>query len=506
MTKRVAIVGYFLEVNSFSPISTEESFRALCYEFGDGVREQMRREASVLPLEVSAFATELDATEAWEPVPVSVIASTPGGPVDQEFYDRWLADVRRRLQAAGQLDAVYIANHGAGASTEDKDSDGTLYQLVRGVVGPDVPIVATLDLHANISERMVQNADVMIAYRTNPHVDQRERAQEAVRVLSELWKGMKPKKAFIRLPICPPSITLLTSEGPYSDLIRFGQERMDHRILNVSVFGNFTFGDLPKNGIAILVTARDDETAARALCLDIAKKGWEERNRYHRRLTSIEDAVAGAKERGEDPSIPARIYADVADNPGSGGSGRNMWLLGALYRRGVQGAVCGVFHDPALAAEAHEVGEGAAFTAVFNRDFEDEFVNRFSAPARVLKLHDGTIVGRRGNRRGRVLPHGPSCLLEIGGIRAAISSNRLQTYDPAQFEMLGVDVREARTVVVKSRGHFRAGFDEFFPPDRIDEIDAPGLSSPVLSRFPFKHLPRPVYPLDEDATWTPPAW
>lgn len=506
MNKRVAIIGYFLEVNSFSPVTTEDNFRALCFHAGEDLGDKLRRDGSALPVEVQAFAQTLDTLENWEPVPIAVIASTPGGPVDQAFYDSWLADVRTRLQGIGRLDAVYIANHGAGAATNDKDSDGTLYALVRDVVGPDIPIVATLDLHANVSERMVSCANVMITYRTNPHVDQRERAAEAAHALVDLWGGMRPKTAFIRLPICPPSITLLTSEGPYADLIRYGQERKGEDILNVSIFGNFTFADLPKNGLSVLVTARNSEEEARALCLAIAQKGWDERHRHHRELTSLEDAVAGAVARSTDASTPARLYADVADNPGSGGSGRNMWILEALYRAGAQGVLCGVFHDPALAAEAWVLGEGAEFTAHFNREGETEFAKPFSADARVIKLHDGAVVGRRGNRQGRLMPHGRSCLLDLGGILVAVSSNRLQTYDPIQFEMFDQDIGKARTVIVKSRGHFRAGFDEFFSPDRIDEIDTLGLSSPVLNRFDFKHLPRPVYPLDEHATWTPPAW
>ena len=104
------------------------------------------------------------------------------------------------------------------------------------------------------------------------------------------------------------------------------------------------------------------------------------------------------------------------------------------------------------------------------------------------------------------MPHGPSALLKIGGIKVAVASNRIQCYDPMQFEMYGEDVAAARTVVVKSRGHFRAGFDEFFSDERILEIDTAGLTSPVLTRFDFKHLPRPVFPLDEDAPWTAPEW
>lgn len=504
--KRVALIGYFLEVNSFSPVTTEASFRALCHVDGEDVVTQMWRESSVLPLELPAFAGRLSELVQWEPVPISVIAATPGGPVDQAFYDRWLADVRERLSSAGPLDAVYIANHGAGASTQDKDSDGTLYTLVREVVGADVPVVATLDLHANISQRMVDTVDVMITYRTNPHVDQRDRAAEAAEALVALWGGMKPKAAFIRLPICPPSVTLLTAEGPFADLVNLGQEKLNDDILNVSIFGNFSFGDLPKNGIAVVVTAKSDEAVARRLCRELAEAAWADRHRYHRKLTSIEDAVSAAKVRGEDPSIPPRILADVADNPGSGGSGRNTWILEALHTAGVKSVLIGVFHDPALAGEAHDLGEGAEFNAVFNRDFKDDFAKRFEAPAKVVRLHDGDVVGRRGNRRGRLLPHGPAALLDLGGISVAVCSNRLQTYDPVQFEMYGANIDAVQTVVVKSRGHFRAGFDEFFPSERTDEIDAPGLSSPILSRFKFKYLPRPVYPLDKNTEWNPPEW
>ena len=239
MTKRIGLVGYFLEVNSFAPVTTEANFRALCFEEGARIAELMRQEASVLPVEISAFAERMDTAIDWEPLPASVIASTPGGPVDQDFYDGWLAGVRAALEASGPLDAVYIANHGAGAATGDQDSDGTLYAMVREITGPDIPVIATTDLHANISDRMVDSVDVLITYRTNPHVDQRERAAEAAEAMLAMFDGMQPQSAFIRLPICPPSVTLLTKEGPFADLVNYGQSQMTDDILNVSVFGNF---------------------------------------------------------------------------------------------------------------------------------------------------------------------------------------------------------------------------------------------------------------------------
>lgn len=506
MTRRIALIGYHLEVNAFSPVTTEAHFRSLCLAEGDALGDMIRAPVSALPVELPAFAVAMDALADWEAVPIAAMAATPGGPVEQRFYDGWLGGVRRRLAEAGPLDGVYIANHGAGAATADQDSDGTLYATVRAVVGPTVPIVATLDLHANISERMVDAVDVIIAYRTNPHVDQRERAGEAAAAMAALWQGMKPATAFIRLPICPPSVTLLTSEGPYADMIALGQALADKRILNVSVFGGFTFGDLPKNGMAVVVSARSDIAAARAVCRAIAEKGWAERHRHHRTLTPLDTAITDAVARGRDAAVPARLLADVADNPGGGGSGRTMGLLSGLVGAGAEGVILGVIHAPDVAAAAHALGVGARLVAEFKGGQGDEFAAPFSATATVVALHDGAITGRRGNRRGRLMPHGPSCLLDFGGVRAVLSSNRLQCYDPAQFEAFGLDIAAARTVVVKSRGHFRAGFDEFFTPDRIDEVDAPGLTSPVLSRFAFRHLPRPVYPLDPETTWTPPAW
>ena len=129
-----------------------------------------------------------------------------------------------------------------------------------------------------------------------------------------------------------------------------------------------------------------------------------------------------------------------------------------------------------------------------------------TATAAVEKLSAGACVGRRGIWAGRSISLGPSALLDIGGIKVVVASLRKQCADPVFFEMFGLDIAVARTVVVKSRGHFRAGFDEYFAPEQVYEVDAPGLTSPVLSRFTFKDLPRPVFPLDEDATWAGPPW
>jgi microcystin degradation protein MlrC len=179
-----------------------------------------------------------------------------------------------------------------------------------------------------------------------------------------------------------------------------------------------------------------------------------------------------------------------------------MWLLEALYARRVRDVILGVVNDPALAAEAARLGEGARFRAVFNRTGADSFSRRFEAEARVIAIRDGDCVGRRGFYAGRRMNLGLSVLLDLNGISVVVISIRTQCADPVFLEMMGLDIAAARAVVVKSRGHFRAGFDEFFRPDQVLEVDAPGLTSPALHRFDFRHIPRPAFPLDRDVHWS----
>jgi microcystin degradation protein MlrC len=166
----------------------------------------------------------------------------------------------------------------------------------------------------------------------------------------------------------------------------------------------------------------------------------------------------------------------------------------------------GSFYDVALARAADAAGKGAKLRARFNSERGLPCDAPFEADAEVVGLHDGNIVGRLGIFQGKSLRLGPCAALRIGGVTVVVISDRSQTADPMFFEMFGLDIGEAHTVAVKSRGHFRAGFRPWFPPERVYEVDTEGLTSPVLERRQWMRLPRPVYPLDEHATWTPPSW
>jgi microcystin degradation protein MlrC len=271
--------------------------------------------------------------------------------------------------------------------------------------------------------------------------------------------------------------------------------------MNVSVMGGFAYGDTAKNGLSVVVTARRDRGAAEALAREIAELGWANRRRFYAHLTPLAEAVEKALAAGRDPALPPLIFADVADNPGGGGRGNTTFLLRAFHEAGVSAALLGVFFDPPLAAEAHRRGLGARFEAQFNRSEMTNFSEPYRAPATVLALTEGHCVGRRGIYAGLRLELGPCAALQVGGITVVVISHRVQCADPIFFEMMGLDIGQARSVVVKSRGHFRGGFDEFFGPDQIIEVDLPGLTSPILNRFTWTRLPRPVIPLDDNVEW-----
>jgi microcystin degradation protein MlrC len=502
MAPRIAVLGLHLEANAFAPPTVLEDFERQCLARGEEITALARATTTRLPAEVAGFFARMDATGDWTPVPALIAAAPPGGPIAQEVFLSFLDEMRRRLAAALPLDGVYVANHGASSATGDEDSDGTMLAMIREVVGKAVPIVVTHDLHCNLSERLVETCDAFIAYRTNPHVDMRARGAEAAEALRYLLAGGRTARRFIRTRLVPPSVTLLTAEGPYADLIAEAERIMrdDPAILNASVTGGFVFSDLPKCGLAVTVTARDgDAAAAERVARRLAGMAWAERHRHTRTLLSIPDAATLAVEAGEGRHAPV-IFSDAGDNPGGGGRGSTAYTLRALHEARAKGVVLGLFVDPALAEEAHGLGEGALFHAVFNR-VESEFSKRFEAGARILKLTNGKGTGRRGTMAGRDFDLGRTALLELegSGMRVVVISLRRQCHEPRTLEMHGIDIAEARTVVVKSRGHFRAGFDEFFPPERIFEVDSPGLTSPVLSNFAWKRLPRPCFPLDGEA-------
>jgi microcystin degradation protein MlrC len=503
---RIAVLGFAIECNRFSPVSTAEDFEHDVDIRGNRIVTEGRSAASITLPDLPGFFAEMDRTGPWIPVPLRVAQAQPGGPVAENFFKEFLAEIEAGLKSVLPVDGVFVSCHGAALAQGTDDPDGDLLEILRRVAGPDAPIVSVFDLHANVSRKMTDNLSAFVGYLENPHTDIYERGVESAKHMRELLAGTCTAIEMVKIPLVPPQIALLTARGPYADLIKYGQTKVGGDILNVSVMAGFAYSDSPKNGLTAVVTARNgNRKAAADLALDIAKRAWGMKERFKRAMMSLADAVQLAVSVGRDRRRKPIILADVADNPGGGGRGNTTYLLRALKSARAQGVIFGVFNDAALAAKAHELGEGAIFNASFNTQEHQEFSLPFDCEAKVIKLSDGQYVGRRGVLKNVSSDMGPSALLDLGGIQVVVISNRCQCMDPRQFEMFGLDIAQARVVVVKSRGHFRGGFDEFFKPEQIYEVDCPGLTSPILANFTWTKLPRPVYPLDEETTWTPPA-
>lgn len=278
-TPRIAVGGFMLESNSHAPVATRAEFEANVMLEGERLLADLHARAPRAPRTVPGFAAAMDESGAWTCVPTLLAAVGASGSCDQGFFEWCVDDLLARLRAAAPLDGVFLSLHGAADATGDDDPDGTLLRRVRETLGPRVPVVATLDLHANVSAAMVRHADVLVSYRTNPHVDMWERGADCARHLRSLLGGARLHAALVKLPLAPPSVTQGTQPGsPYADIIAFGQARVGNGVADVSVLSGFTSGDTPKNGMAVIATATDArraETVAREVAAEL-EEGFQD--------------------------------------------------------------------------------------------------------------------------------------------------------------------------------------------------------------------------------------
>jgi microcystin degradation protein MlrC len=507
MTPRIGIAGFFLEANRRAPVTTGAMFEASFDLAGDALLEQLRATPPRTLPDLTGFVAGMDDSGDWTPVALRAVAAYPGGPADRAWFDALLADLEARLRAAMPLDGVFVSSHGAALTTDGDEADAEFHECIRRVVGPGVPVIAVLDLHANVTRRMVDALSALVAYRTNPHVDLRERGEQAAALMRRMLAEGPGVVALEKLPFVPASTDQLIAPGtPYQELVAQGQAHVGGPILDVSLCGGFALADSASCGFAAVVTARNGQgPAAQALARELAGRVWSRRRDFLTPLTPLDEAVRLAVEAGRGDAGPL-ILADVGDNPGGGGGGNTTTLLRALLDAGAQGVLLAVFTDPPLAAQAHALGVGARFLARFNRGpaeggTDDPFAQPLSREARVVALCSGRFVGRKGLVKGSLQEMGPGALLDLGTVQVAVISKRQQLLDPAQLEAFGIDLRAVRTLVVKSRGHFRAAFEDFAPPARIFEVDAPGATSPNLATLGLRRLPRPCFPLDADTRW-----
>lgn len=493
---RVLIGQFMHETNTFSVQKTgSDAFARVLLHEGPAMLSALRGTNS----ETAGFLAVAEA-EGWTVLPSVAAIATPAGPVTAEAWDRFGLGIARAAAAALPLDGVLLALHGAMVSELDDDAEGALLAAVREVVGRDVPIGITLDLHANVSDRMAELADAICPYRTYPHIDMAETGERCARLIGDAMAGRtRPRVAIARRDQAEGLDQGRTDAGPMLEaLSRAAAAEARPGILTTLVCVGFSSADIAFMGPSVAVTydSRVDgaEATARGVAEDLMDFCWETREHEGNVYLTPDDAASRAKAHEKGATRPL-VIADYADNPGGGAYGDATELLRAMLDGGLGNACFGAMVDGAAAAALHAAGEGATVTVSVGGKVDRRFGGGpLSLTGVVERLTDGRFVCDGPMWRGIAKSFGPTGVLRVAGVRVLIVTNAMQITDRQQFLHAGIDPAAMATVALKSMQHFRAAYQPLA--DEVLVCDTGALCSPDVRARPFKKLRRPIWPLD----------
>lgn len=487
MAFRIAIGGISHETNTFCKDPTPvEVFHAYEWLRGDEILARHRGNRTYIGGMLAAVERL-----GHQALPTFATTAVPSGTITRAAFDEMLARLLDGLRRAGPLDAVCLALHGAGVAEGDDDIEGTILAAVRDLVGPDVPVAATLDLHGNVTPRMVQHATGLFGVNFYPHTDSFERGVEAVEFLDRvLRRELNPRMALEIVPMMiPPSPTGLE---PMQSLNRACWEwEKRPGMIDCTIFHGFTHTDIPDVHMAVVAIADGDRALAEAAARDVKARIWAARAGFRPQLPGAAEAIRIALETDGGPVV----INETADNPGGGAPGDATHLLRAMLEAGLENACFGFIYDPEVAEQAHQAGVGATIQARLGGKTDDLHGAPLEITAYVKALTDGRFVLTTPMGRGSRVDLGRMARLVVGGVDILVSSRRTQVFDPEVFLLHGIDVTRYKIVALKSSAHFRAGFEPIAK--RIVTADTPGLTTTNLKAFPYKRVRRPIWPLDE---------
>jgi microcystin degradation protein MlrC len=438
------------------------------------------------------------AANGFELLPLLSAKAQPAGPVEQASFDTMLGWFLERLEQVMPVDGVLLDLHGAMVTEDHEDAEGAWIAAVREFVGPDMPLVMTLDLHANITSQCASLADVIIGYDTYPHVDMHDRGREAAELLGRMIRGeVSPVQEYRQLPLITMPPMQCTLREPMRSLIkRVHQMEQERGVLTATVSMGFPFADIQDAGVSVLVTADGDADLASSKVDELAGWLWELRDELQPKLTTIEETIRFVDEHPDDGLT---IFADGSDNPGGGAPCDGTVALRALIDSGLSGAVVAVLHDPETAKQAHGAGVGKTIRVRVGGKTDDRHGAPVEGEAYVKALCDGAFVHRGEMLQGVADNLGPTATLVIGSVEIVVSSQRRQCLDAEMLRIAGIEPSHRRLLVVKSAVHFRADLGPLA--EHIFDADTPGIHRPDFSMFDYKKLRRPIYPLDRDVVW-----
>lgn len=496
---RIAVAGFQHETNCFLPQTTDFDYFASHRD-----RPPLVRDGAVIEwLSGSGFALSgfLAAMDTHEIVPLLWTSGGAGGLVTRAAFERISGEIVGRLSQRMPVDAVYLDLHGAMVTEEFEDGEGELLRRVRAVVGPQVPVVISLDYHANVTPAMVSLTDGMAAYLTYPHVDRPETGARAAAILATLLeRGVPRGRALRKLPFLIPLNGQCTLVEPSRSMVE-ATAAAGGDLVDLCYLAGFPASDLHDCGPAIIAHAWSEAAAEQAADRQ-AREAEAREAEFKEDMVPPAEGVRRAIEISAQASRPV-ILADTQDNPGCGGTADTTGLLAELVRAGAQGAVLGYLCDAAAAERAHAAGIGAEISIALGGHSGPAGVVSFNGTFRVERLGDGRMRTTGAVSGGRDIDLGPMALLSLGGVRVAVTSKRMQALDKAPFLHLGVEPERQKILALKSTCHFRAEFGPIA--EEVIVVVSPGRYLADPSQYPYKRLRAGVRLLPLGQPSQPPA-
>lgn len=475
------IAGLEHETNSFSPISTDISSY-----------EQMILYRPSCGGVIDAYDRIADFEHVAEERGYRVIRglsalAQPGGPTRREDYEALRDEILHDLQTAFPVDAVLLVLHGAQMAVGYDDCEGDLVRAARQIVGADIPIGLQLDLHGNLTDLMIDNADFLIACKEYPHTDYRDRAAELIDLCRRFAEGeIKPAHSVFRVPMLG---VFRTTESPLRELVDTTIElESQGQALSISLMHGFPWSDMEDSGAAVLVTTNASRQIGDRIAADLGRRFFAMRKKFADSYLTIDQAI----DRFQKNTIGTTIIADVSDNPGGGAGGDSTYLLGKIFERGIQNAALAMIYDPEAVIAARCAGVGKTVALRIGGKLSEMSGRPLPIEARVLAIKDDA---RQQGLGPQLEPLGAAVAIEANGVQVVVNSRRQQTFSPDCFTQLGIDPTTKRLLVVKSSHHF---YDQFRAlVNDIIYCEAPGTVNPVLNDLPYRKIRHPIWPLEE---------
>jgi len=482
---RIAVGGFLHETNTFAP--TKASYDDFVH---GGGWPSMAKGADVLKVMRNinvglAGFVEAAETNDWELVPTISCAASPSAHVTEDAYERIVKMMIDGIKAAGPFDAVYLDLHGAMVAEHLDDGEGEVLARVRKVIGKDLPLIASLDLHANVTPEMIAHADALVAYRTYPHVDMADTGRAAAEHLARLLKTKQRfAKAFRQLPFLIPISWQCTNDQPTKAIYQKLAALQSEAVPTLSFAPGFPAADFVHCGPSVFAYGRTQQDADAAVD-KIAALIENHEDDFDGRIYSPDEGVRLAMELAKTARKPI-VIADTQDNPGAGGDSDTTGMLRALVRNNAKRAALGVIYDPQSAKAAHAAGVGATVTLALggksgipgDAPYKESFV--------VEKLSDGNFVAPGPYYGGRDMEMGRSAALRIGDVRVVVSSHKAQLADQSMYRFVGIEPTEQAILVNKSSVHFRADFEPIA--EQLLICAAPGAMPADTADLPWTRL------------------